>query len=318
MKDNSKLHENAEKFIRYKRSMGYSYVGGEYHLKKYLLYVDEHYSAISIPSSKDVNTYLTTLSDKPFTLCNASGVLREFGRFLLMDGKKSAYVLPPKRTSKPNPKPPYFFLESEITAFFEKCDALKAYPHLKGREIVMPALFRLLYCCGLRCGEARRLKCSDVNIHDKHIDIRLSKGPKSRRLFITDELSEYLKRYDEKIGMIFPNREYFFPYRDGYYGEGAISNTFKTVWRSAFPDFVRSNNRPRAYDFRHHFAYANINRWVAEGKNVNAMIPYLIRYMGHKSLDGTLYYFHFVPEFFPVYRKISSSLESILPEVNYE
>lgn len=318
MKGNAMLHENAEKFIRYKHSMGYSYVQGKYDLKRYLSYVDEHYSDISIPGREDVNAYLTTMHDTPFGLCNTSGVLREFGRFLIMDGNKSAYVLPPKRTTKPEPEPPYFFLESEITAFFEECDSMKAFPHLRGREIVMPALFRLLYCCGLRCGEARKLKCSDVSIQNKYIDIHLSKGQKSRRLYITDELSEYLQHYEYKIGMMFPNREYFFPYRDSYYGAGAISNTFNTVWHSAFPEFIRSNNRPRAYDFRHHFAYANINRWVAEGKDVNAMIPYLVRYMGHKTLDETLYYFHFVPEFFSDYRKISSPLEDLVPEVDYE
>ena len=318
MNDNIKLHENVNEFIQYKHSMGYSYVQGEYDLKRYLSYVDEHYKGKVIPGSEDINSYLETLSDKPFGLCDTSGVLREFGRFLIMRGNGSAYVLPPKRTTKPDPEPPYFFLESEIIAFFTECDAMKAHPHLKGREIVMPALFRLLYCCGMRCGEARTLKCHDVNIRDKYIDIHLSKGPKSRRLFITDELAEYLRRYDDKIRVMFPDREYFFPYRDGHYGAGAISSTFNRVWHAAFPDFVRINNRPRAYDFRHHFAYANINRWVAEGKDVNAMIPYLVRYMGHKTLDETLYYFHFVPEFFCEYRKISSPLEDLVPEVDYE
>ena len=314
---NSILHENADRFIRYKHSMGYSYVQGEYDLKRYVTYTDEHYPDVTVPGNEDINSFLSTLSGKPFSLCNTAGVLREFSRFLLIEGNPSVYVLPPKRTTKPEPEPPYFFLESEIEAFFSECDSMKAYPHLKGRETVMPALFRLLYCCGVRCGEARTLKCTDVHLNEKYIDIRLSKGPKSRRLFITDELSEYLQNYEEKIRLIFPEREYFFPYREGCYGSGAIASTFNRVWYAAFPDFVR-NGRPRAYDFRHHFAYANINRWVAEGKDVNAMIPYLVRYMGHKTLDETLYYFHFVPEFFPEYRKISAPLESILPEVDDE
>ena len=297
--------------------MGYSYVQGEYDLKRYVAYAVEHYPDVSVPGNEDVNSFLATLSGKPFSLCNASGVLREFGRFLIMEGNTSVYVLPPKRTTKPEPKPPYFILESEIAAFFSECDSMKAYPHLRGREIVMPALFRLLYCCGVRCGEARTLKCADVHLKEKYIDIRLSKGPKSRRLFITNELSEYLQNYEEKICLIFPEREYFFPYREGCYGSGAISSAFNRMWHAAFPDFVR-NGRPRAYDFRHHFAYANINRWVAEGKDVNAMIPYLVRYMGHKTLDETLYYFHFVPEFFPEYKRISAPLESILPEVDDE
>ena len=47
----------------------------------------------------------------------------------------------------------------------------------------------------------------------------------------------------------------------------------------------------------------------------NAMLPYLMRYMGHQSVSETLYYFHFIPEFFPTYKSMSASLEDLLPEV---
>ena len=83
------------------------------------------------------------------------------------------------------------------------------------------------------------------------------------------------------------------------------------------PDF-ELKTRPRAYDFRHHFAWTNLNRWAAEGLDLNVMLPYLMRYMGHQSVRETLYYFHFVPEFFPTYRRMAESLEDVIPEVPYE
>lgn len=67
--------------------------------------------------------------------------------------------------------------------------------------------------------------------------------------------------------------------------------------------------------FRHHFAWANLNRWAADGLDLNVMLAYLMRYMGHQSVSGTLYYFRFVPEFFPVFREMTENLEDILPEV---
>ncbi len=285
---NSVLHENVERFIRYKHSMGYSYVQGEYDLNRYIAYADEHYHDLSIPGSEDVNSFLATLSGKPFSLCNTSGVLREFGRFLIMEGHTSAYVLPPKRTTKPEPEPPYFFLEKEITAFFSECDSMRAYPHLKGREMVMPVLFRLIYCCGVRCQEARTLKCCDVHLEGKYIDICLSKGPKSRRLYITDELSEYLQLYDDKISLMYPDREYFFPGGyGGIYSSSAISANFRNIWLSA--GLKRDGKvKPRAYDFRHHFACANIMRWSEEGKDIHAMLPYLMRYLKPDNSDQNL------------------------------
>lgn len=49
---------------------------------------------------------------------------------------------------------------------------------------------------------------------------------------------------------------------------------------------------------RHHFAYANMNRWLKEGKDINVMLPYLMKYMGHQEIENTLYYFHLVPDIY--------------------
>ena len=74
--------------------------------------------------------------------------------------------------------------------------------------------------------------------------------------------------------------------------------------------------KPRAYDFRHHFACSNIMRWSADGKDVHAMLPYLMRYMGHSSLESTYYYIHLTPDYFPKYQDLASSTESLIPEVD--
>jgi integrase/recombinase XerD len=66
---------------------------------------------------------------------------------------------------------------------------------------------------------------------------------------------------------------------------------------------------------RHHFAFANINRWVENGINVNSMLPYLMNYMGHSSIESTFYYIHLIPEFFGVYSEKIKALEKMIPEV---
>lgn len=77
--------------------------------------------------------------------------------------------------------------------------------------------------------------------------------------------------------------------------------------------------KPRAYDFRHHFACANIMRWSEEGRDVHAMLPYLMRYMGHASLESTYYYIHLIPDYFPQYFALTASAEDLIPEVeDYE
>jgi hypothetical protein len=70
--------------------------------------------------------------------------------------------------------------------------------------------------------------------------------------------------------------------------------------------------------FRHHFAFANLNRWITEGIDVNSMLPYLMRYMGHSCLESTFYYLHLVPEFFSTFSEKTKILERLLPEVGYD
>lgn len=310
------LQQHADDFVAYKRSLGYIYDGQANFLNNYVRFAERHPSIPCIPTKEVTDEYMGWISSSSATLYGTVSVLREFSRYLRMRGFE-AYVIPPKTVRQPVAEDPYFFMPEEVEAFFGELDKIKPNKSFKGRDLVFPALFRLLYCCGLRCKEARTLECSNVHSEDRYIDIMQSKGPKSRRIFISDELAEYLDEYDMKIRILFPDRKYYFPHGDKCYESCAVSTNFRRFWMKAFPDF-EMKTRPRAYDFRHHFAWTNLNRWAAEGLDLNAMLPYLMRYMGHQSVRETLYYFHFVPEFFPTYRKMVEPLEDLIPEVPYE
>jgi integrase len=311
------LRSLAEEFILYKQRLGCIYETPGYYLMNYVGYAEKNRTAETLPNKESVTGYLDTVADSPGSLYGVVAVLREFGRFLIKHGYADIYIIPPKTVTLQTPEPPYFFTAEEIRRFFEECDSIRAHPGFKGRELVIPAMFRLLYCCGMRCKEVRTLLYEDVHLDAGFLDVRHSKGPKNRRIYISTELSGYLKRYESSIFFLFPARKYFFPSRDACYGSGAISGNFRRIWKLAYPDFVLAS-RPRAYDFRHHFVWANLNRWAAEGLDVNAMLPYLMRYMGHQSISETLYYFHFVPEFFPTYSDMSRETECIIPEVPCE
>ena len=314
--DERSMRQYAGDFIVYKKALGYVYNRPGRTLNRYVEFTEARYPELCIPTKTVTEEYLASISDSAATLYHTVSVLREFSRYLMKRGK-NAYVIPPKMATLPVAEDPYFFMPEEIEAFFKALDGIEPHKSFKGREIVFPALFRLLYCCGLRCKEARTLECCNVHLKDNYVDIMQSKGPKSRRLFISAELVHYLEEYDAKIGLLFPDRKYFFPHGSEYYKSCAISGNFRRFWKKAFPDF-KMTTRPRAYDFRHHFAWSNLNRWASEGLDLNAMLPYLMRYMGHQSVKETLYYFHFVPEFFSTYRSMAEPLEEILPEVPYE
>ncbi len=82
---------------------------------------------------------------------------------------------------------------------------------------------------------------------------------------------------------------------------------------------VCAGNPPRVHDFRHTFAVNRLNRWIAEGKDINAYLSYLSMYLGHVHQADKDYYLHLVPEFFPVFREKAGRIsEDLLPEVGHE
>lgn len=206
-------------------------------------------------------------------------------------------------------------MKREIRVFFKECDSYVLRTKLLGRPYVFPALYWFLYCCGVRCAEARKLQCCDIHLGEGYVDILNTKSHRDRRLYLSEELIAYLGKYDNAISLCFPEREYFFPGgHGGICSPCALSANFRNIWISA--GLKRDGKiKPRAYDFRHHFACANIMRWSEEGKNVHAMLPYLMRCMGHASLKSTYYYIHLIPDYFPQYTALTASTEALIPEV---
>lgn len=313
---NKSLRNLIDRFVSYKRQNGYVYHTGAYYLEKYIQWVLETDSETIILSKKSVEGFLERNLHAPGSLYNAASVLREFSRYLIVRGYPDAYLIPAGKIKLPTPVLPYFFTDKEISAFFCESDRIAEDPHYKGRHLVLPAMFRLLYCCGLRCKEVRILARAHVHLNERYLDILQSKGPKSRRIYISGELAEYLADYDNRIDSLFPERKSFFPNKaDCPYGPAMLEKNFLRFWYSAFPEKKDSGVSIRAYDFRHHFVYANMNRWLQEGKNVDVMLPYLMRYMGHSDVRNTLYYFHLVPDVYGAVIHKSSHSEGLIPEV---
>ena len=176
------------------------------------------------------------------------------------------------------------------------------------------------YCCGLRPAEARLLRNENVDLVRGVLYIEESKGHKDRTVVVADDLLQLMRRYAEKVAAIYPDCPFFFPRYDGM---GAYSKVWavETFWRcfqmGGLTQF--DGPRPRVYDFRHTFATECICRWMREGKDVDAMLPFLSAYMGHARFEDTAYYIHMVPDFYQRTGKLDvSAYETLLPEVYHE
>ena len=313
----SNLKDRINEFISFKRSVGKKYVHAEYYIN-YLDQVNLELGNYDYLTKEVLETTVNALASRFVSpgKCFYS-IFREFSKYLnMVDGKSC--LLADKYKPKKYRANVYLFSSEEIKRFFSTLDKLA---DEKGEIFIyiIHAIFYVFYFCGRRCVEARMLKTEDVHIDEMYFIIRNSKNHNDRKLFITDEVVKVLKSLDDRLSIMVSNRTYFFSvYETKFISPNFISTNFRKILTKAGMS-MDVTPRPRAYDFRHHFACANIMKWMNEGKDVHAMLPYLMTYMGHSSLESTYYYIHLIPEFFSKYNELSSISDELLPEVeDYE
>jgi integrase len=243
--------------------------------------------------------------------------IRDFGRWLQVRGDTNAYVLSERWKVPFVPAHPYLLTSSEIECFFAAAARLQAQSPWAWQAV---AFFTLMHSCGARTGEARALLTEHVDLHHRHVDIVWSKGNRSRRLPLTDDVIDVLAACEQESATRFgaSRRNFFVSAAGNQVTACTVGKMFNRIWDQADLPRPAGVQQPRPYDFRHHFAYANIERWMAQGKDVTAMLPYLSRYMRHESVESTYYYIHTSPDFMHAYAHIAGKNQSILPEVGSE
>jgi integrase len=212
---------------------------------------------------------------------------------------------------------PHAFTGKELTNFFKACDSLPDTPRGRAnllRRITVPVFFRLLYSSGVRTNEARQLRVYDVNLDNGILDIRRSKGPSQHFVVLHDSMLDLMRRYDNAIQMLCPEREYFFPSARGL----CLSNQWVVVnFRQLWDKYNTAH--AVAYELRHNYATENINQWVGEGFDFFDKLLYLSRSMGHCDLESTKYYYSLVPALSGTLARLTgSNFNDTVPDLNWK
>ena len=242
--------------------------------------------------------------------------IRDLGRWLAAHRDSHAYVLSNRWKAATVPAHPYLLTTDEIERFFAAAANVQAQSPWRWQAV---AFFTLMHSCGLRTGETRLLGTDGVDLRAGHIEVLRSKGNRSRRLPLTSAIVDILGACDRATRTQFgPSRASFFVSSTArQVTPAAVGVMFHRIWDQAGLPRPVNGQQPRPYDFRHHFAYANIEQWMRQGTDVTAMLPYLARYMGHASVDSTYYYIHTSPDFMGDYAHITAKSGSLLPEVGF-
>jgi len=188
---------------------------------------------------------------------------------------------------------PYIFSEAELKRLLAAVPAASG-PRSEIDADTLRTFVLLLYGAGLRRGEARRLKVSDVDLPRSLLHIRVTKFFKTRIVPISARLSAVLKTFVAKhyTRPSRDGRDLLFCKRDGTpLTDSAIGAAFRRL--RAIAGIKRdggARNQPRLHDLRHTAAVHRVTSWYRVGADLNDLLPKLATYLGHKDLSGTQRY----------------------------
>ncbi|GHV36793.1 integrase [Clostridia bacterium] len=282
-------------FLEYRAARGFKTETYRRQLLKLDRYCAEHFSEISVLTDDIAIGWLN--SDTKHSFTERAAALRQFGKYLNAIGEE-AYVLPEKFASNRKSFQPYIFTDSEMTELFAAIDALPPFRDEPYLTEIAPTLFRLTYTCGLRPNESRELLRENVNLKSGEVLITHTKRNKERLIVMSDDMLKMAQAYDLRRGIFGSESPYFFPSSNGKaFPSTSVYSAFNKAWTNATCNAQNSVPRNvRVYDLRHRFASACLNRWLDNGENLMAMLPYLRTYMGHATMNETAYYIHILPE----------------------
>jgi integrase/recombinase XerD len=168
------LARDAKEFLRFKRSMGITYQRGEHVLDSFLRFVVQRWGNGQIELDDVVRQWCARRAGcKAVTVANEFGVVRQlclYRRRYDPSGYVPEHALAPIKESIFQP---YIFSHDEVRQVLAL--ASRHHGHFIWAGMLRP-LILVLYCTGLRLGEAARLHTTDVNLDRGTLMIRCSKG----------------------------------------------------------------------------------------------------------------------------------------------
>ena len=192
-------------------------------------------------------------------------------------------------------RPPFLFSTADIDTLMEAAGRRR----WRLPSATYPTLFGLLASTGMRVGEALRLEPDDLDHTNAVIVVRESKFGKSRLVPVLPVtitvLDDYISARDRLLRVERTSGRLFVSSRGG--------PLIYPVVQQVFRDLCDRNGigadaaRPaRIHDLRHTFAVRVLTGWYRDGDDIEARLPALSTYLGHRDPRSTYWYLSAAPE----------------------
>jgi integrase/recombinase XerD len=162
----------------------------------------------------------------------------------------------------------------------------------------LPDAARAVGVDGLRVGEAIRLDRHDIDWDEGVLLVRRSKFGKSRQLPLQPSTLEALRRYARRRDRLCPrpaSESFFVSLRGTRIVYACVWPTHRMLCESAGVGDGAAHP-PTVHDHRHSFAVRTLVGWYRDGHDIQARLPWLATYLGHREPRYTYHYLSAAPE----------------------
>jgi integrase len=293
----SPLEQALADYLRLRRSLGHELAEARWLLPGFVAYLDAHGAttvtieaalawAQQAPTSPTGKT--TTVGPRRMT------AVRGFARYL--SGIDANTQVPPLGLM-PHRAPwrrPFIYSPADIDAVMTQARRLAS----PLRAATYETLIGLLASSGLRIGEAIKLDRDDVDWAEGVLLIRESKFGKSRLVPLHPSSMHALAGYTQARDRFQPQPagpSFFLSLTRKRLLYADVWLTFRKLIDAAGVG-VGAPSPPRLHDTRHTFAVRTLLDWYRTAEDVQAKIPALSTYLGHREPASTYWYLSAAPE----------------------
>lgn len=286
---------HAEEYLRLRRALGHDLADAARLLPRFVAYLDAIGAARITTEVALIWVRRPDADPTSSVWARRMIVVRGFARH--MSGIDPTTEVPPLGlvTYRQRWRAPFIYSPADIQALMSQVPRLIP---TTLRAATFQTMIGLLATTGMRVGEAIALDRGDIDWTEGVLVVRASKFNKTREVPLDptalDALASYARIRDRHVQR--PASPAFFVSAKG---TPVIYAVFGAVFRELVATCgVGSGSTvfPRIHDLRHSFAVHTLIRWYQAGEDVEALLPRLSTYLGHRTPVYTYWYLSAAPE----------------------
>lgn len=290
----SALAEAADEYLRLRRSLGHDLAEAHRLLPRFVAYLDAAGAATVTLEAALGWAQQPAWQPGSSVWSRRMTIARGFARHMAAIDPRTEIPPPGLIPSRQRWRPPFIFSPADVAALIAGARTIR----WRLPAATHATVIGLLAVTGMRVGEALGLDRSDVDWADGVLLVRESKFGKSRYVPVTPSTLAALERYGalrDQLCTAPTTPSFFVSIRGTRMLYAVVHQVFRRLCDTAGIG-AQSVTRPRLHDLRHTFAVGTLLDWYRTGEDVEARLPTLSTYLGHRDPRSTYWYLSAAPE----------------------